>query len=253
MPAFDPGPDAQFSAIFGSLPDHRLYREHMWYEWGPIFYRGRLDGSARVICVGSDPGPTERVAGRTLVGDAGQRVQGFLAKIGITRSYVCVNAIAYAFRPGHSAAARQLIPDPVHTVWRKRVLDALDNSGVQAIIAFGVNAWQAVEVWKPGDARLVAIPHPTSRNAQSLLNSWRSAVDRLRQIVTPDPGALPYPANYGANFRERDYSRVPREDLPFGVPAWLGDDAWVRAAGKRSSVRRRGDLTLIWSAPPSQP
>jgi uracil-DNA glycosylase len=34
-----------------------------------------LDRSAKVLCIASDPGPTERIVGRTLVGDAGQRVQ----------------------------------------------------------------------------------------------------------------------------------------------------------------------------------
>ncbi|CAB3806344.1 hypothetical protein LMG27177_06059 [Paraburkholderia fynbosensis] len=61
--------------------------QHFWHDWGRIFYRGRLDGSAKVLCIASDPGPTERIAGHTLVVDAGQRVQGFLAKLGIMRAY----------------------------------------------------------------------------------------------------------------------------------------------------------------------
>jgi hypothetical protein len=86
MTEFDPGPPREFAEVFTRVPDYAPYEEHFWYDWGPVFYRGRLDGSARVLCVASDPGPTERVAMRTLVGDAGQRVQGFLAKIGLTRS-----------------------------------------------------------------------------------------------------------------------------------------------------------------------
>jgi len=50
------------------------------FDWGPVFYRERRDGSARVLCIASDPGPTERIAGRSLVGNAGQRVQGLLSK-----------------------------------------------------------------------------------------------------------------------------------------------------------------------------
>ncbi len=94
MTEFDPGPPREFAQMFARVPDYAPYKEHFWYDWGPVFYRGRLDGSARVLCVASDPGPTERVAMRTLVGDAGQRVQGFLAKIGLTRSYLCLNAVA---------------------------------------------------------------------------------------------------------------------------------------------------------------
>jgi hypothetical protein len=51
-------------------------------EWGPIFHRGRLDGSARVLCIGQDPAEHEAVVRRILVGTAGHRVQGFLAKLG---------------------------------------------------------------------------------------------------------------------------------------------------------------------------
>jgi pterin-4a-carbinolamine dehydratase len=60
-------------------------------NWGPIYYRGRLDGSAKVIVIGQDPAADENVARRILVGSAGQRVQGFLRKLGINRSYVIVN------------------------------------------------------------------------------------------------------------------------------------------------------------------
>lgn len=50
-------------------------------------WRGTILALTVVIAVPSDPGPTERIAGRTLVGDAGQRVLGFLSKLGLTRSY----------------------------------------------------------------------------------------------------------------------------------------------------------------------
>ena len=72
---------------FEQLPDiPEALRELFWWDWGPVFYRGRLNGKARFVGIASDPGPTERVVGRTLVGDAGQRVQGFLDKLGLTRA-----------------------------------------------------------------------------------------------------------------------------------------------------------------------
>jgi hypothetical protein len=39
-------------------------------EWGPIFHRGRLDGSARVLVIGQDPSAHESIARRILVGEA---------------------------------------------------------------------------------------------------------------------------------------------------------------------------------------
>src|SRR5918912_3602198 len=111
---FDAGPPQEFAEIFARSPNYRPYKEHFWYDWGPIFYRGRLDGSARVLCVGSDPGPTERVALRTLVGDAGQRVQGFLAKLGLTHSYVCLNAFVYALFPSRASSAGAVLRNQQH-------------------------------------------------------------------------------------------------------------------------------------------
>ena len=32
-----------------ALADYGPFRQHFWYDWGPIFYRGRLDGSARCV------------------------------------------------------------------------------------------------------------------------------------------------------------------------------------------------------------
>ena len=103
MNEFDPGPTLDFAEHFAQVPDYAPFKEHFWYDWGPIFYRGRLDGTARVLCIASDPGATERIALRTLVGDAGQRTQGFLAKIGLTRSYLCLNAFPYGLMPSHAS------------------------------------------------------------------------------------------------------------------------------------------------------
>ena len=46
--------------------------------------------------LGQDPGQHESIARRCLVGEAGQRVQGLLWKLGIERSYVMVNAFLYS-------------------------------------------------------------------------------------------------------------------------------------------------------------
>lgn len=257
---FDAGPPQEFADIFARSPDYQPYKEHFWYDWGPIFYRGRLDGSARVLCVASDPGPTERVAMRTLVGDAGQRVQGFLAKIGLTRSYICLNAFVYALHPSSFWEGREILRDPEHLEWRNELFDRVkepDPTNLQAIVAFGFQAQDAVGLWEGKDNLPVfEVPHPSSRDPQRLLDAWREAVVRLRQIVTPDPDADPSLPNYESSFTEQDYSRIPPRDLPFGVPDWLGDDSWGRLGTPRhnNSVSRPSPddgHTLIWIAPSS--
>src|SRR6266705_4263220 len=134
MIEFDPGPPADFATIFSQLPDYSPFKAAFWYDWGPIFYRGRLDGSARVLCIASDPGPTERVANRTLIGDAGQRVQGFLTKLGLTRSYLCLNAFAYALFPSHASEGLKILKDPGQLAWRNSLYDKAKGANIQAII-----------------------------------------------------------------------------------------------------------------------
>src|SRR3989440_3519880 len=143
MQEFDPGPPQLFANIFANVPDITPFKDDFWHDWGPVFYRGRLDGSARVFCIASDPGPTERVAGRTLVGDAGQRVQGFLAKLGLTRSYLCLNAFPYALHPSWGQSADALLADPAQAKWRNSFYDAVLPAQLQAGVAFRSEAAKA--------------------------------------------------------------------------------------------------------------
>jgi uracil-DNA glycosylase len=257
---FDPGPRKALAEHFANTPSFAAQRELFWYDWGPIFYRGRLDGSAKFLGIASDPGPTERIAARTLVGDAGQRVQGFLSKLGLTRSYVLVNAYPYALHPGRAEDARPLLAKSQHRNWRNKFYDDITGSALEAIVAFGGEAQAALELWtsRP-DVPTFEIPHPSSRNSSRLLREWRDAIEELRTIVTPDPGGDDDLPNYStSSFRESDYARIPSRDLPFGMPDWFGDDAWGRKARPRhnNSVERPGrdlDHTLEWIAPKNQP
>src|SRR5690242_15280476 len=238
---FDPGPSAAFGVLFDAVPDPGADRDAFWFDWGPIFYRGRLDGTARLLCIASDPGPTERVAGRTLVGDAGQRVQGLLTKIGLTRSYLCINAFAYALHPSSASAAGPVLRDPAQLQWRNSLFDKAKGPAVQAVIAFGGQAQDAVKLWPGRTAvRVFAVPHPSSRDEAALLTAWRDLVTELRPLITVDAGGSQQGPTYGAHFVEADYARIPPHDLPFGVPDWLGDDAWGRQAHPRhnNSVSR---------------
>ena len=259
MADFDPGPPKAVAQHFEELPSFAAERKRFWYDWGPIFYRGRLNGSAKLLCIASDPGPTERIAGRTLVGDAGQRVQGFLTKLGLTRGYVLVNAFPYALRPSWAIGSVHLLSQPEHLTWRNRLLDLVTGPGLEGIVAFGLQARTALDLWADApDVPTHRVAHPSSREPARLLTEWRDAVESLRGVVTPDDGGDNTGANYGATFDESDYSRIPPGDLPYGLPAWFGDDAWGRTAQPKhnNSVRRPDEdplHTLVWQAPPDQP
>jgi hypothetical protein len=134
-------------------PDTAAQRTLFWYDRGPVFYRGRLSGSARLLGIASDPGPTERAACRTPVGDAGQRVQGFLSKLGLTRSYVLVNAHPFALHSGKANQAKPLLAKPAHRDWRNQFYDAVVGPKLQAVAAFGDQAQEALRLWSPPQRR----------------------------------------------------------------------------------------------------
>src|SRR4051794_12479929 len=241
---FDPGPPAALAQHLANVPRYASKRDCFWYDWGPVFYRGRLDGSARLIGIASDPGPTERIAARTLVGDAGQRVQGFLTKLGLTRSYVLVNAYAFALLPTKAPDARPLLADPQHNAWRNQLYDDITGPALQAIVAFGAEAQRALDLWdsKPG-VPTFEVPHPSSHNTPALLQEWRQVIPQLREIVDPDPGGDASGPNYGtSHFGEADLAPIPPRGLAFGLAALFRRRALGRNAHPRhnNSVERPG-------------
>lgn len=258
MLPFDKGPADAFASHFAALPDHASIKTNFWFDWGPVFYRGRLNGTARIMCVASDPGPTERIACRSLVGNAGQRVQGFLNKVGLTKSYVCVNGFAYALFPGKLSQGMKLLSQPDLLAWRNQLFKMLKKPKLQAIVAFGDVAKKAVQLWDgKGKVPVFETFHPSYHNngaegEMKMLADWNRVVTALRTIVTPDDGAPVSLPLYGAKFKEEDYAAIPRIDLPFGVPDWFGDDKWFRKSGKMNSVSRPSPddrHTLTWKAP----
>ena len=135
---FDPGYGQEpFRSLCADYPGEEVYpAADFRVEWGPVFHRGRLDGSARVVVIGQDPAQHEAITRRILVGAAGQRLQGFLAKLGIEVGYVMVNAFLYSVY-GQGGGERHA-DDPAIAAYRNRWLDALlVDTGVEAVVALG--------------------------------------------------------------------------------------------------------------------
>lgn len=211
-------------------------------EWGPLFHRGRLDGSARILVIGQDPTELETIARRILVGEDGQRTQGFLAKLGITRSYVMVNTYLYGiYRPG---AAKAHISAPAIADYRHAWLNAIVGANeLEAIITLGSVANKAYHQWLPhAPAGTSAISyrhltHPTAPNSGAagsyaglvgeMLANWNDALQALHpRIHHPD---VQTPLHlYGAAFQRGDNVEIPAGDLPPGLPAWMrGSEDWA--------------------------
>lgn len=250
---FDRGPTAAMASLLMDYPDYTPVKDFFWFNWGPIFYRGRLNKSAKVLFVASDPGPTERIGDRALIGNAGQRVQGFLSKVGLNRSYVCLNGFVYALHPSNLSDGLKLLSDPAHTAWRNKVFDAATGPKLQAIVAFGEIAKKTIDLWDgKGNTPVFKTYHPSYRFDEAKLTAdWNRVITELRKIIKKDKGGKNNLPLYGDTIEESDYSPIPARDLPFGVAPFLGDESWLRTTsrGMNSVSRPSGDdFTLTWKA-----
>lgn len=255
---FDPGyVEEPFKSLCEDYPGAAVYPiENFRVEWGPIFHRGRLDGSPRVLLIGQDPAQNEAIVRRILVGEAGQRIQGFLAKLGIDRSYVMINAFLYSVY-GRVSAKNKKIPALVD--YRHRWLKALlVGQKIEAVVALGVLADQAWKTWSAtADGQdvtvtYVHITHPTQPESASngdkeklraatktMLRKWNSALKTLHSAIKHPDRALSL-VPYVESWQPGDKIPIPTIDFPPGLPSWMREsDNWARRVGADVNAKRR--------------
>jgi hypothetical protein len=255
---FDPGCFAEpFRTLCMNYPESDVYvPDQFRVEWGPIFHRGRLDGSARVLVIGQDPAQHETIVRRVLVGEAGKRLQGLLGKLGITGSYVIINTFLYSVYGSVKAATAR---DAKLIAYRNSWLDALlIGQKVEAVIALGTAADAAWQVWKQtpnGKTFSVAyapVTHPTEPESSSkhdkkklaaatkkLLANWNSGLQALSPSVKhPDVATVLVP--YGDAWAAGDRPEIPEADIPAGLPSWMHEqDGWATRLGADAKAKRR--------------
>lgn len=253
---FCPGYPPPFDALVADHPGDDVYPAGDFRtEWGPAFHRGRLDGSAKVVVLGQDPATHEAVSRRILVGEAGQRVQGLLARLGVERGYVMVNTFLYSVY-GQGGGNRHA-DDPAIAGYRNRWLDALlVGSEATAVVSLGTLAAQAYRAWaltQPAAAAQLhhaPLRHPTypesaartsgktlAETTAILLADWNAHLPELRDHVVPEgtPDLRPYENRW----QEGDLVRIPECDLPPGSPPWWRDlAAWATRTGADPQTKR---------------
>lgn len=237
---FDPGPSGDWKSMLGSAPleTYESRPDLFRVDFGPVFYRGRLDGTARLLVVGQDPSVNEILAHRVFVGRSGQRLQGFLAKLGVTRSYVMLNTFTYSIFGQFGGDNEELSHrDPI-LGYRNECFDLVAGQNpLQAVITVGRGAREAVERWPAAEhMQLVHLIHPAFPDTPQLLVNWNDALEVLRPVVLPDDGQLPG-GDYGVGFLPDEIMQVPQADLPFGLPDWHG---------RGDHGRRRGNEIVEW-------
>jgi uracil-DNA glycosylase len=258
---WDSGPSRNIAAVFENAPLQEYQKNPSMFrlEWGPIYYRGRTDGSARVLVIGQDPAADEAVARRVLVGMAGQRVQGFLAKIGITTSYFMVNSFLYSIYGQFTNPYRDFMDISPVRQWRSDLLDALiAENNIEAILAFGKAAHHMVDSW-PGAAvfknqnKVFYLTHPTA-GIKNVFQSWNANLQTVAQKVNPDPGVGRNLSTYsGSNFKDSQLTRIPLLDFGFGAPEWMGTgNMAMRLRRNTTTIPKKAikhPSKILWFAP----
>lgn len=262
MADFCPGYGAEpFRTLVRECPGEEVYpRKHFRTEWGPIFHRGRLDGSARLLVIGQDPGQHENIVRRVLVGKAGKRLQGFLDRLQLDGEYVIINAFAYSVygqQGGEANAANAAI-----AAYRHRWLDALfAGDRIEAVVALGTLAerswkrWRKTPTGKAVAPTFVRLIHPTAPEAigkqnaakvaaatRDMLVQWNGALEKIALALGADD-ATPY----GETWAPGDEVPIPAGDFPAGLPAWMREaDLWaVREGATAAEKRRRIVVTAV--------
>ena len=243
---FDPGPPSAFETLFAALPAARSRSASISGSTGAR--SSTVAGST--ARPGSWPSPRTRaprnaLVGRTLVGDAGQRVQGLLRQ-DRPRSLVCprptpsptASSRATGRRPRRSSATRSRWPGATSCTTRSPARTSRRSSRSASTRQYAVDHWPTAPA-----VPIHRLPHPSSHSEPKLLRCLARGGHRVAWPGDARPGRPDEPPELRRRPSPNPTTRRSRRrDLPFGVPAFVGNDAWVRATGgreQRQPARRR--------------
>jgi uracil-DNA glycosylase len=255
----DPGPTAAsgWAVLFAETPNYRglgravVGREAFRWHHGPMFFRGRLDGSAKVVVVGQEGAQDESLSHRSFTGGTGARMQHLLRHLGVDRSYLFLNSFVYPIFGQYTNDLRSLAQDrrsPI-VIHRHQILDkAIIEGDVRLVIAVGRAAKESIATWigahggsanpehleqasmgsLPGRVRVVGVVHPggaAGGSTGAIRADFQRASDLVRGWVDADAGWLPADPgvnrNLAAAFQYRS-TPIPYRDFPFGTCPRLG-------------------------------
>jgi uracil-DNA glycosylase len=255
----DPGPATAsgWAALFAETPNYRglgravLGREAFRWHHGPMFFRGRLDGSAKVVLVGQEGAQDESLSHRSFTGGTGARMQHLLRHLGLDRSYLFLNSFVYPIFGQYTDDLRPLAQDrrsPI-VAHRHRILDkAIVDGDVRLVVAVGRAAKESVATWirahggnadperldratlgsLPDRLLAVGVVHPGSAAGGStgaIKADFQRACNLVRDRVEADAGWLPadpgVDRDLAAPFQYRS-AAIPYRDFPFGTCPRLG-------------------------------
>ncbi|MCB0629119.1 MAG: hypothetical protein KDD15_05290 [Lewinella sp.] len=246
--SYDAGPPLGWDTFFASAP-LSFYENHpadrFRLDFGPVYYRGRLNGTARVLVVGQDPSTDEILAHRAFVGSSGQRLQRYLNKIGINRSYLILNTFLYSIYGQFDNTMEQISLEPSILDYRNRLFDTVVRENpIEAVITFGRAPAHAIDHWNNAqNLPVFNLVHPAA-DVGTAFPSWNAQLQPLSNAVQADEPNLVDLTPYEGSWRRASHrADIPRFDLPFGIPSWHGTNG---TRSKRDPADRQKQI--VWKA-----
>lgn len=219
--AFDPGPPADLARLllggetgfdwpgFTSLG----VTSHASFGVGPI-YRGRFR-QLSLLVLADQTSQDDLFTGRALSGEAGQRFQGFLRAAGLTQRYLIVRTLPVDTIDLSSAKRHALVDNPkvrsVHRELLQRVVSA--NGGMAALLAMGSGARRLAPNVVPTGLPVIEL---AAHKETGWAASWQAALSNLAARTYMKDLSSPTFAMPATR------SQLPRVDLPYGTPRWIG-------------------------------
>ncbi|MBT3586999.1 MAG: hypothetical protein HN509_18955 [Halobacteriovoraceae bacterium] len=132
----DSGPDSEWAKLFGETPNYRAYGqaviggrgEKFRWKFGPMWYRGRLDGTSQVLVIGQEGAQDENVTNRAFTGSTGTKMQQFLNHMGINKTYTFMNTFIYTITGQYSLFGEDR-ENPAKVKSQKRLLWLAQDDG----------------------------------------------------------------------------------------------------------------------------
>jgi hypothetical protein len=154
-------------------------------------------------------------AGRAVCGEAGQQLQGLLQAAGLTRGNLILRTVPVDTSDLTAARRRSIVDNQqvqaVHREVLRRV--AAGNPAVAAVLTLGPDAHRLAPAVVPAGVPVVQL---AGHGASGWHSSWQDALTDLAGRSYPrdiDQPTFAMPATR---------SQLPRIDLPYGVPRWVG-------------------------------
>ena len=261
------------------IAQYTLDKDKFRFEMAPIFYRGRLDGSARVLVVGQDAATDEALVHRAFIGGTGQKVQNLLNSLGITKSYVATNTFLYSIFEQYDEFTDELAQNGPIKDFRNEVLaKILAENKIELIVSFGSAAHTSVHTFvneklggklPPGvdwvqfmhpGAAAVGQPKPGSLEPADptmlklVAASFARGYNKIWAHKEKDPTWLVADADGAAVKRVSKYayksSDIPFRDMPFAVSPEIGRGGTKSERGASGmQVQLRSALGARYMAP----